>query len=77
MFLKFIEDHLIYYPNSRSIIDSWIIISAQNFQDAIKSNTIPITDMPPVQQTTLMRMRDEKTEEFKLVEKRNNYICPD
>ena len=64
MFVKFVEEQLIYYPNSRSIIDTWIVTSAQLFNEAIKYDLIPITDMPPVQQTTLMRMRDEKCETY-------------
>ena len=64
VFLIFIVEQLIYYPNSRFLIDSWIITSAQLFNDIILYNLIPITDMPPVQQTTSMRLRDEKCENF-------------
>ena len=49
VFLLFIVEQLIYYPNSRFLIDSWIITSAQLFNDTILYNMIPITDMPPVQ----------------------------
>ena len=75
VFVKFVEEQLIYYPNSRSMIDTWIITSAQLFNEAIKYDIIPITDMPPVQQTTLMRMRDEKCETYlNKIKKRGNYF---
>ena len=60
VFVRFIEEQLIYFPNSRSIIDSWIIIAAELFDDAIKHNSIPITEMPCVQLTTLLKSNDEK-----------------
>ena len=59
VFVLFIEEQLIFFPNSRSIIDSWITITADLFNEAIKNDSIPITDMPAVQQTTLMKSIDE------------------
>jgi hypothetical protein len=67
VFVQFIEEQLIFFPNSRSIIDSWITITADLLNEAIKNDTIPITDMPAVQQTTLMKSIDENC--IKYVEK--------
>ena len=64
IFVKFIEEQLIYFPNSRSLIDSWITISGELFDNVIKKNTIPITDMPSVQFTTLMQSNDEKCKKY-------------
>ena len=36
IFVKFIEEQLIYFPNSRSLIDSWITISGELFDNVIK-----------------------------------------
>ena len=55
---------VIFFPSARSIIDSWIRISAELFNDAIKYDMIPITYMPAVQQTALMKSIDEKCQEF-------------
>ena len=64
VFLLFIVEQLIYYPQSIFLIGLWIITSAQLFHDSILYILIPITNMSPVQQTTLRRLRDEKCEIF-------------
>ena len=64
VFVKFIEEQLIYFPNSRSTIDSWITIAAELFDNVIKHDTIPITEMPCVQFTTLMKSDDEKCNKY-------------
>ena len=64
VFVLFIEEQLIYFPNSRSIIDSWITIIADLFNEAIKNDSIPVTEMPAVQQTTLMKSIDENCTKY-------------
>ena len=64
IFTYFIENQLIYFPNSRSLIDGWIITVGQLFNEVIKDNIILITEMPSVQLTMLMRSNDEKCEIF-------------
>ena len=54
-FVIFIEEKLIYFPNSRSIIYLWITTTDDLFNEAIKNNSIPITKMPALQQTKLMK----------------------
>ena len=44
---------MVYYPNTKRVIDAWIIAAGELFDDVIVHNTIPITSMPPVQQSTL------------------------
>ena len=58
VFVLFIEEQLIYFPNSRSIIDSWTTITADLFNEAIKNDSITITSMPAVKQTTSMKSID-------------------
>ena len=58
-FVLFIEEQLIYFPNSRSIINSWITITADLLNQAIKNDITPINKMPSFQQTTLMKSIDE------------------
>ena len=45
LFFLFAEQ-LIYFPNPRSILDSWITITADLFNEAINNDGIPITGMP-------------------------------
>ena len=45
LFVRFIEEQLIYFPNSRQIIDSWIQITGDLFDDVILNGNIPITEM--------------------------------
>ena len=58
---KFIETQLIYFPNSKRIIDSWIIAAGELLEEVIVNDSIPISDMPPVQQTTLYSDCEEKS----------------
>ena len=58
-FVKFVKEQLI-SPNSRQIIDEWIEISAELFDEVIIYNNIPIIEIPPVQKTYLISSIDEK-----------------
>lgn len=64
LFVLFVEEQMIFMSQSRSIIDDWILISADLFNRAIIENVIPITEMPSVQLTSLMRETDEKCEKY-------------
>ena len=44
---------MIYFPNTRRVLDSWIITAGDFFDSGIINDEIPIDDMPPVQQTSL------------------------
>ena len=50
---KFIESQMIYFPNSKRVIDSWIVTAGDLSDEIIMHDNIPINDMPPVQQTIL------------------------
>ena len=64
VFVIFIEEQLIYLPNSRSIIDLWITITANLFIEGIKNYIIPITEMPAVLQKRLMKSIDENCTKY-------------
>ena len=49
VFVLFIEEQLIYFPDSRNIIDSWITITSDLFNEATKNDSIPITEMHATQ----------------------------
>ena len=55
----FIVEQLVYFPNSRQMIDSWIVIAHELLLDVIIKNEIPIVDIPPVQLTALYASKEE------------------
>ena len=61
LFVRFVEEQLIFSPNSRQIIDTWIYASGELFDDVIIEGTIPITEMPAVQLTSILKSVDEKS----------------
>ena len=50
---RFVTEQLVYFPNSYRVLDTYIIHAAQLFYDIIICDMIPITDLPPVLQSTL------------------------
>ena len=57
---RFIEEQLVCFPNSKRVIDSWIIDAGKLLDEVIVHNNIPISDMPPVQQTAFFSDCKEK-----------------
>ena len=45
----FIEEQLVYFPNSKHIINNWIVVAGDLFDSVIIHDKIPVTCMPPVQ----------------------------
>ena len=43
---KYIENQLVYFPNSSKVLDQWIVTAGDLFESVIFRNEIPITDMP-------------------------------
>ena len=56
----FIEEQLVYFPNSRQIIDSWIVIAHELLINIVLHDEIPIVDIPPVQMTSLYAMKSDE-----------------
>ena len=57
---KYIEDQLVYFPNSENCLDQWIVTAGDLFDSVILRNEIPITDMPPCHQAALNASKDEE-----------------
>ena len=60
IFVRFIEEQLVYFPNSRQIIDTWIQSTGELLDEVIINDNIPITEMPSVQLTSILKSVDEK-----------------
>ena len=50
---KYIEEQVIYFPNSKRVIDSWIVNAADLFDSVIIRDEILISNLPPVQLASL------------------------
>ena len=57
---QFIIEQLQYFPNSKKVLDTWIVTAADILDSIILRNEIPIHDLPPVQQTTLHASKKEE-----------------
>jgi predicted GIY-YIG superfamily endonuclease len=53
LLLNYIKHQVIYFPNSKRVIDSWIIAAGDLFDSVIIRDEIPICNIPPVQLSTL------------------------
>ena len=69
----FVTKSLVYFPNSRNVIDTYIIAVGDLFDDVIISNEIPITDMPASHQVLLMREKDEEITKY-IIMRNNNMV---
>ena len=66
---KFIEEQLVFFPNSLRTLDSWIVAAGDLFESVIVSNDIPITSMPSVLQSSLFQTSDESVVKFWMKER--------
>ena len=55
-----INEQLVYSPNSSRILDQWIIKAGEVFDSVIIHDELPIMGMPPVIQTSLDRRNDDE-----------------
>ena len=62
---KFIKCQMRYYPNGERTIDSWIIVAGDLFDSVIIANEIPMTQMPTVQLSALLLVKETAFENFK------------
>ena len=61
---RFIEEQLVFFPNSKRVIDGWIITAGELLDEIIVHNNTPISNMPPVQQTAIFADSDEKATKY-------------
>lgn len=61
----YIEEQVITFPNSRRVIQSWIVAAGDLFDKIIIDDEIPVTDLPAVQQSALFQSQEERCVEFR------------
>ena len=57
---RYIQEQLQYFPNSRNILDRWIITACDFFDGIIIRNEMPIVDLPPAHLTSLNESKDQE-----------------
>ena len=61
---KWIEEQLQYFPNSRRILAEWIVVAGELFDSVIVRNEIAISDMPPVQLSSLFGNNNDSSKQY-------------
>ena len=61
---KWIEEQLQYFPNSKRVLSEWIVIAGDLLDSIIVRNEFSISDMPPVQLSSLFGNSDESISEY-------------
>eukprot|EP00957_Ditylum_brightwellii_P159414 12134797-Ditylum_brightwellii.AAC.1 len=46
--MGYFQTEVQYYPNSRQVIDEWIVVTDEMLKAVVIDNLLPVIDMPPV-----------------------------
>ena len=65
----YITDQLVYFPNSERVKAPWIITVGNLLDGIIVRDILPITDLPPVQQTILIQSVSDECKAYKVRKK--------
>jgi hypothetical protein len=69
--LRYFEEQVVTFPNSKQVIQSWIVAAGDLFDSVIIHVELSISELPAVQQSTLFTEIDEKTMEHQRTTKSN------
>ena len=73
LMLKYFKEQVVTFPNSKHVLQSWIVQAAELFDSVIIDNELSITDLPAVQQSALFNEIDENNQAF-IKEAKSNVI---
>ena len=68
---RYIEEQVQYFPNTQRVIDYWIITAFRLFRRIIVDNDLPVTEMPPVQLSSLLASNEEEIVNYRATIKSN------
>lgn len=71
---EFILTQLVYFPNSKRVIDSWILSADEIFDTVIVEDNIPISELASAQFSTLFGNPDDKSPDEMYIHKMNNNL---
>ena len=60
LMLKYFKEQVTTFPNSKHVLQSWIVKAAELFDSVIIENKLSTNDLPAVQQTALFNELDER-----------------
>ena len=69
MLRRFIEEQMQYFPNSQRVIDLWIITTFNLFRKIIIEDSLPISEMPPIQLSTLLASTENAIKQYAMRKK--------
>ena len=64
LMLRYFKEQVVTFPNSKHVLQSWIVQAAELFDSVIIDNELTVTDLPAVQQSALFNKIDESNQEF-------------
>ena len=73
LLLRYFNEQVVTFPNSKYVLQSWIVEAAELFDSVIIHDELTITDLPAVQQSTLYNEINEKNKKF-ITKTRSNVI---
>ena len=64
LMVRYFEEQVVTFPNSKHVLQSWIVQAAELFDSVIIDNELTTADLPAVQQSTLFNEIEEKNQAF-------------
>ena len=61
---RYFKEQIVTFPNSKYVLQSWIVQAAELFDSVIIDNELTISDLPAVQQSELFKEINDKNSEF-------------
>jgi predicted GIY-YIG superfamily endonuclease len=68
---RYIIEQVQYFPNSKRVIDHWIITASNLFRSIIVNDEIPVTEMPSVQLSNILSSQVEEILNYRMRVKQN------
>ena len=62
--LRYFKEQIVTFPNSKYVLQSWIVQAAELFDSIIIDNALTTSDLPAVQQCELFKEINEKNITF-------------
>jgi hypothetical protein len=63
---RFIQELMQYFPNAQRVIDFWIIITFDLFSKIIIKDILPVSEMPPVQLSSLLASTEKDIVDYSI-----------
>ena len=68
---RYIIEQVQYFPNSKRVIDHWIVTASNLFCEVIIKDELPVSEMPPVQLSNILSSQEEDILNYRVHMKQN------